>query len=397
MKLSGKKILLLDDDKDYRQRLAVELSELGVDVITADTAKTTLDALKQMPHLVIADVHFLQSTFFNLIQEAAQSGLAPSFICLAKSLNSGELLTALRLGAKDFFEKSGLNPQQLEFSIEKVLASGQSLSANYPEQLEQANRELREHLRILERDQAAGRSVQRRLMPKGLQTSEGFLVDHRIIPSLFLSGDFIDYAHIKQRYLAFYLADVSGHGASSAFVTIWLKHVVSRMVREEGLFGDYQSFETGCTQMLQQINRELIETRIGHHLTFFVGVIDTQTRQMRYVVAGHLPLPVLLADGKASFLEGQGKPVGLFKDARWQIYHRQLPEDFALICFSDGVLELCSQKSIEEKEADLLNKLAGTAGTLESVCNTLAINQVRDNPDDIAIMSVSRASLTSMV
>ena len=397
MKLSGKKILLLDDDKDYRRRLSVELSELGIEAIVADTSNQALQAIKHIPDLVIADVNFLQSTLFNLLQQAAQSGLRPPVICLAKTLNPIELVTALREGARDYFEKSSLNPQQLEFAIEKILASGQSQDADYREQLEKANRELREHLRILERDQSAGRSVQRRLMPKGLRTSEGFLVEHRIIPSLFLSGDFIDYAHIKQRYLAFYLADVSGHGASSAFVTIWLKHVVSRMVREEGLFGDYQSFETGCTQMLQQVNRELIETRIGHHLTFFVGVIDTQTRQMRYVVAGHLPLPVLLTDGKASFLEGQGKPVGLFKDARWQIYHRQLPEDFALICFSDGVLELCNQKSIEEKEADLLNKLAGTAGTLESVCNTLAINQVRDNPDDIAILSISRASLTPMV
>ena len=255
MKLSGKKILLLDDDKDYRQRLSVELSELGIEVIVADTANQALDAIKHIPDLVIADVNFLGATLFHLLQQAAQSGLRPPVICLAKTLNPIELVGALRAGVKDYFEKSSLNPQQLEFAIEKILASGQSQDADYREQLEKANRELREHLRILERDQSAGRSVQRRLMPKGLKTSEGFLVEHRIIPSLFLSGDFIDYAHIKQRYLAFYLADVSGHGASSAFVTIWLKHVVSRMVREEGLFGDYQSFETGCTQMLQQINR----------------------------------------------------------------------------------------------------------------------------------------------
>jgi serine phosphatase RsbU (regulator of sigma subunit) len=164
------------------------------------------------------------------------------------------------------------------------------------------------------------------------------------------------------------------------------------MVREEGLFGDYHSFETGCSHMLQHINRELIETRVGHHLTFFVGVIYTETRQMRYVVAGHLPLPVLVERGKAAYLEGQGKPVGIFKEASWQIYHRQLPEDFSLICFSDGVLELCDRKDIEEKEADLLKKLALSTGGLESVCNTLSINQVRDNPDDIAILSISKSS-----
>ncbi|MBK8186578.1 MAG: response regulator [Cellvibrio sp.] len=401
MNLAGKKILILDDDPDYRQRLSEDLMGLGCSVLTANSPTDALESLKCLPDLLIIDVHFSQSSAFQFLISAEQLALKPPVIFLAKTLNSPDILQALRFGAKEYFEKYTLNIQQLEFAIEKILATASiktsvinssSHDSVYRDQLEKANRELREHLRVLERDQTAGRRVQRRLMPKGLQTQDGYRVEHEIIPSLFLSGDFIDYALIKQRYLAFYLADVSGHGASSAFVTIWLKHVVSRMVREEGLFGDYQSFEMGCSQMLQQINRELIETRIGHHLTFFVGVIDTQTRQMRYVVAGHLPLPVLIEQGKACFLEGQGKPVGLFKDARWQIYHRQLPENFALVCFSDGVLELCDKKDLEEKESDLLQKLSLSTGSLESVCNTLAINKVKDNPDDIAILSVSRSS-----
>ncbi len=317
MNLSGKKILILDDDPDYRQRLSADLAGLGCQVIMAINKSDATESLKHLPDLLIIDVLFSQSSAFQFLFDLEQLTLKPPVIFLAKTLNSHEILQALRLGAKDYFEKYSLTIPQLEFAIEKALcAVNHSQDLDYPEQLEKANRELREHLRVLERDQTAGRRVQRRLMPNGLKTLEGYKIEHQIIPSLFLSGDFIDYAQIKQRYLAFYLADVSGHGASSAFVTIWLKHVVSRMVREEGLFGDYQSFETGCSQMLQQINRELIETRIGHHLTFFVGVIDTQTRQMRYVVAGHLPLPILIEDGEAFYLEGQGKPVGIFKDAR---------------------------------------------------------------------------------
>jgi len=392
MSLSDKKILILDDDRDYRQRLSNDLIGLGCHLLVAESKTEALTALKTLPDLVLVDISFCKSTAILLLQEAQQTEINVPSIFFAKTLNAVDVQNALRVGAKDYFEKYSTNIQQLEFAMEKVLTSKSVDDRGYREQLEKANRELREHLRVLERDQTAGRRVQQRLMPKGLTTAEGYTIEHHIIPSLFLSGDFIDYAQIKQRYLAFYLADVSGHGASSAFVTIWLKHVVSRMVREEGLFGDYQSFETGCAQMLQHINRELVETRVGHHLTFFVGVIDTQTRQMRYVVAGHLPLPILLENGKAVYLEGQGKPVGLFKDARWQIYHRQLPENFSLICFSDGVLELCDKRDIEEKEADLLKKIATSTGSLESVCNTLAINQVKDSPDDIAILTISRSS-----
>lgn len=205
-----------------------------------------------------------------------------------------------------------------------------------------------------------------------------------------MSGDFVDYNLINQRYLAFYLADVSGHGASSAFVTIWLKHLVGRMVREEGLFGDESSFELGANQMLQRINHELHEARLGHHLTFFVGIIDTVTGQMRYVVAGHLPQPMLLTDKGAEYLQGMGKPVGIFKEVSWTIQSYQLPQRFSLLCFSDGVLEILPPEALEQKEARLLQQVAGCDGTLDSVCSVLAIKDIRDNPDDIAVLAITR-------
>ena len=232
--------------------------------------------------------------------------------------------------------------------------------------------------------------MQRRLLPHPQTTAEGYSVAHHIAPSLYLSGDFVDYAHIGRRYLAFYLADVSGHGASSAFVTIWLKHLVSRMVREEGLFGDEASFQTGASSMLADINRELNETSLNHHLTFFVGVIDTQTHEMRYVVAGHLPMPLLVTEGKAEFLQGSGKPVGIFKNASWQVHSLTLPEQFSLVCFSDGVLEILPAASLKEKEAYLLELMAQKAQNLETVCNALAIKDVSETPDDIAILTITR-------
>jgi phosphoserine phosphatase RsbU/P len=243
---------------------------------------------------------------------------------------------------------------------------------------------------VLERDQLAGKQVQKRLMPNQLITQDHYQVSHYIAPSLFLSGDFVDYAHIKKRYLAFYLADVSGHGSSSAFVTIWLKHLVSRMVREENLFGDEESFATGSNLLLQTVNKEIKETRLNHHLTFFVGVIDTHTQCLNYSVAGHLPMPILKTPDSCVYLKGNGKPVGIFKDVTWACYSLQLPEEFSLLCFSDGVLEILPTDTIQDKEAELLRKVAATSGTLDSVCNTLHVKDDGDTPDDIAILAITR-------
>jgi sigma-B regulation protein RsbU (phosphoserine phosphatase) len=393
---ASRKLLIIDDDALVRQSIMTYLTDSGFSVCSAADASAALGLLANsyhsLPDLIITDLRMPNGDGLQLLQLLHDRYPSLPVIVISGAGVMNDVVNALRLGARDYLIKPVIDLEVLVHSINKVLdqADLEEENQRYRTQLEEANRELKENLRVLERDQIAGRRVQRRLMPSGLITEEGYTASHTIVPSLFLSGDFVDYAHIKKRYLAFYLADVSGHGASSAFVTIWLKHLVSRMVREEGLFGDENSFAKGADLMLRQINRELHDTRLSHHLTLFVGVIDTLTHQMHYVVAGHLPMPVLLTDAGAEYLTGRGKPVGIFKDVNWEIYECKLPEKFALVCFSDGVLETLPQVELQDKEAHLLQLIASSSGSLDSVCNTLVIKEIRDNPDDIAVLSISR-------
>src|SRR5690554_441072 len=358
---SSRKLLIIDDDHLVRQSIATYLEDSGFEVVQVADGCSGLAAIGNAPpDLVITDLRMPDLDGLQVLQQLHERLPDLPVIVISGAGVVNDVVTALRLGARDYLVKPIIDMEMLVHSVRKALDHSDLVIQNqrYRDKLVQANRGLREHLRILERDQLAGRQVQRRMMPAPLHTADGYKAAHYIAPSLYLSGDFVDYALIKKRYLAFYLADVSGHGASSAFVTIWLKHIVSRMVREEGLFSDEASFERGADAMLQIINRELHETRLNHHLTFFVGVIDTQTQEMRYVVAGHLPMPILVTPEGARFLEGCGKPVGIFKNVTWQIYTLQLPEEFSLTCFSDGVLEILPEKELLAKEAHLLNLIA---------------------------------------
>ena len=85
----------------------------------------------------------------------------------------------------------------------------------YRDKLESANRELAASLNLLQEDQNAGRQVQMNMLPISPWSIDDFDFAHQIIPSLYLSGDFVDYFRVDERRVAFYLADVSGHGASS--------------------------------------------------------------------------------------------------------------------------------------------------------------------------------------
>lgn len=114
---------------------------------------------------------------------------------------------------------------------------------------------------------------------------------HQIIPSLYLSGDFVDYFRVDERRVAFYLADVSGHGASSAFVTVLLKFMTTRLLFESKRNGSLPEFKP--SEVLGHISRGLINCKLGKHVTMVGGVIDEETGLLTYSIGGHLPLPVL--------------------------------------------------------------------------------------------------------
>lgn len=388
-----RKLLIIDDDTLVRRSVAVYLDDSGFDVFEAADATQLASAIQEFePEVVITDLRMPGADGLQVLQHIKQSQPLLPVILMSGAGGLGDVVRALRYGASDYLIKPILDIEILVHAINRALERKDLLTENqlYREQLENANSHLRESLRVLERDQLAGKQVQKRLMPTRLITQDHYRVEHYIAPSLYLSGDFIDYAHIKKRYLAFYLTDVSGHGSSSAFVTIWLKHLVSRMVRDEDLFDNDMSFANGTNVLLQTVNRELQETRLSHHLTFFVGVIDTHSQKMNYSVAGHLPMPILTTAEGSAYLEGMGKPVGIFKDVVWQVYGLQLPQEFSLSCFSDGVLEILPGAMIQEKEMQLLQKVTESSGSLESVCNTLQVKDDGESPDDIAILTISR-------
>ncbi len=285
-----------------------------------------------------------------------------------------------------------LLPNQFAHCLNRAMRS-QALrhqNAYYQSALEQANTELKEYIRLLERDQKAGKQIQAKLLPKAPIQYGHYHVDHKVIPSLYLSGDFIDYGFINQRFVAFYLCDVSGHGAASAFVTVWLKQRVRRYFYKEAYFLTDATFEKDVVDLLNRLNTEFLNTGLGSHITGFMGVIDTHTGKMHYIVAGHLPLPILVVDGQAQYLEGKGKPVGIFEQPNWQVYQMALPvgKPFSLIAFSDGVLEILPPENLIEKERYLLSLMSTSPTTISNITQLLQLEGIASLPDDIAILKM---------
>lgn len=203
-----------------------------------------------------------------------------------------DAVEALRLGAADYLIKPLEDLAVLEHSVRRALDRSRLVLENqrYRDKLEAANRELEASLHLLQEDQTAGRQVQMNMLPESPWVAGEFAFEHQIIPSLYLSGDFVDYFRVDERRIAFYLADVSGHGASSAFVTVLLKFMTTRLMFE---LKRSRMREFKPSEVLSHINRGLINSKLGKHVTMVGGVIDEESGLLTYAVGGHLPLPVL--------------------------------------------------------------------------------------------------------
>ncbi|SEI98996.1 Serine phosphatase RsbU, regulator of sigma subunit [Azotobacter beijerinckii] len=391
MRNSSAKLLIIDDDEVVRASLAAYLEDSGFQVLQAGNALQGLEVFEgEEPDLVICDLRMPQIDGLELIRRMGEQQSETPVIVMSGAGVMSDVVEALRLGAVDYLIKPLEDLAVLEHSVRRALDRTRLRLENrrYREKLEAANRELQASLSLLQEDQNAGRQVQLNMLPETPWEVDGLHFAHKIIPSLYLSGDFVDYFRVDERRLGFYLADVSGHGASSAFVTVLLKFMTTRLLyefRRNGAFPDFRP-----SDVLGHINRGLINCKLGKHVTMLGGLIDLTTDRLTYCVGGHLPLPVLYSNGEATYLQGRGLPVGLFQDASYENYELQLPASFSLTLASDGVLDLLPGETLKEKEAVLPDRVKAAGGSLDGLRQVLGLAQLGEMPDDIALLVLNR-------
>lgn len=385
-------ILVIDDEPVVRESLAVYLGDSGFQVDTAKNGDEGLAVFRnKRPDLVICDLCMPLFDGLDVLKAMNAESPETPVIVVSGQGSMNDVVTALRNGAVDYLFKPLIEMEVLEHSVRRALERGQLLKQNRQirEQLELTNAELERSLDLLEEDQEAGRRVQRRMLPPTPHTFNDVLTfSHRIIPSLYLSGDFVDYFRIGPDRIGFYLADVSGHGASSAFVTVFLKTLTNRIQRHYEKRTATNALYP--SRLLTAINQELISMGMGKHLAMFCGVIDLAENRLVYCIGAHFPPPILVSDGVAQALEGRGLPVGIFSDATYEDVVLPLGRQFTLVAMSDGVLEVLPDPSMEQKEAHLLSIVGQGAKDADALAAALQLDGEMEVPDDIALLVINR-------
>lgn len=385
MSHASQKILLVDHSTRLMDQLFDLLNESAIPDIRVSTCFALAEAKEKLEDdqfalLIVRARAGKQELCDELIQLHAPNPV----LILLDSPTSTEIFRMLRAGASDVFDVESIASDSEAFlaAIERLFAWSRMLEQNrfYREELEQSLSELKA-------DQQAAYHIQRNMMPAEEIDICGVKARHLIAPSLYLSGDFVDVVPVDEDRVVFYLADVSGHGASSALVTVLLKNMTQGLVRDYR--GTASEELPSLSDVLQRINAELLETGVGKHLSMFVGAVDRSTGLLHYAVGGHHPMPLLSDKRGTRYLEGRGMPIGLFEQPIYDERVIELEWPFQITLFSDGILEVLPQKDMlsrEEFVRAVVDNLRDAPP--EKLKQSLMADFNGEAPDDIAIMTL---------
>ncbi len=375
---------LLDRPGEARDALAAELASGDFAVAVAER----FDELPEETALVVAHVRTVGSDDWPQLARRLPT------IVITETRLDDDLLPAVDAGLVDYLVEPLRHADVLRRLVARALEHRQLAEEHARDRarLAELNENLETHLALLRLDQQAGWHIQRKMLPPQPLTINGVVCDYWLEPSLYLSGDFLDYQRFDARYSVFYFADVSGHGASSAFVTVLLRYLCNRWLGE----WDGQRPEELAPRWLTQLNRELLDTGIGKHVTLFVGVIDHDQRVLHYSLGAQLPMPLLgdSSRGEVEVLSGEGMPVGLFPNIDYPAYRVSLPANFRLWLCSDGVLEGLPGGTLTARLDDLKRRIVASddLATLRAALTAGdegATTGGDERPDDLTIMTLS--------
>lgn len=389
MNVGSGEILVVDEATGDREKIVKYLKSSGFKVKTSSTEVQCLRRIRESsPDVIICVLDNPSVELLNLVASIKAMKEDLPIIVLCSIDRVAEIIALLKSGASDYLTVPISDLSLLELVVCRNLEQTRQAEISKKSEIKLANlnKKLIKRLRVLERDQRAGFQVQRGMMPRSPCKVRDVTFTHRIIPSLILSGDFIDYFELSDHRLLFYIADVSGHGASSAFVTVLLKNLSRRLYKE------YEKLELDDTAViLQWLNGELLESELEQHVTMFLGIVDTDEGTLEYSNAAHFPATILSSERGTDFLEIGGLPLGLYEDVHYDVQVLDLPSEFTLVMFSDGVFEVMAQQTLRAKEDFLLSLVRSGHSSVDELSEHLGLGNAMDLPDDIALFTVAKA------
>lgn len=313
---SPPKILIVDDGPVNVELLEGVLREEGFRTFQAGDGQTgRAIARNERPDLILLDVVMPGESGFETCTLLKSDPLTADIpvIFLSKLDDLANKVNGLRIGGVDFISK----PVHGEEMLARV----------------------RVHLRIRENNRAAVRQQQARL-EELRHAQQSILVRPEDCPEASFAvyyepleeagGDFYDVVAVDSGVFGYFVADVSGHGSSAAFLTSAVKALLRQYAGP--LYSPEDTMRGVDAVMRQMLGEE-------QYLTACYAHLNRRTRRLSVVSAGHPPLILVSAAGKAQTVETDSSALGTFSAVALQRKDIRVSGGDRFFLYSDGLIE----------------------------------------------------------
>jgi len=287
--LSAPTILIVDDTELNVLLLQSVLDAEGFRTITAPDGPVARELSRsEAPDLILLDVVMPGESGFETCAKLKSDPKTADIpiIFLSALIDVKSKVRGLKVGGVDYVSKP--------VHGEEVLAR------------------VRVHLRIRENSRAITRQHQARI-EELRDAQQAILVRPESCPGASFAvfyeplegagGDFYDVLAVDSDVFGYFVADVSGHGASAAFLTSAIKALLRQYTGP--LFSPEDTMRGIDTVMRQMLGEE-------QYLTACYANLNRRTGRLSVVSAGHPPVIIVDASGKAQTLEMDSDPLGIF-------------------------------------------------------------------------------------
>jgi sigma-B regulation protein RsbU (phosphoserine phosphatase) len=250
-------------------------------------------------------------------------------------------------------------------------------------------REQVEKERFVKEAQAAA-DIQLRLLPREAPKIPGYAFEGYNKPCYECGGDYWDGLDVGSERKGIVLSDVAGKGMGAAMLMAVIQATLQAAVASGPEPKDL------VDRLGLAINRSAPSNR---YATLFYIDLDHSAHRLRYINAGHAPLPLLVrVSGEVQELDTGGMPLGLFPGYDYPVCELELgPGDF-IFASSDGVTDLEDPEGEmfgEKRLKELLVSLAGSSvpeirTKLDARLDEFAKNT--QQPDDLTYIILQRSA-----
>lgn len=178
--------------------------------------------------------------------------------------------------------------------------------------------------------------MQKLLFPSDLPSNRRMDISAKYTPRHEVGGDYYDFIPLGDEEYMICIADVSGKGIGAAMLMANFQATIRTLF-------NYQRFEMEF--LLEELNAKVMRSAKGEKfITFFIAHYNANTREIKYVNAGHNH-PFITTGKKVEMLSEGCIGLGMLDELPFiHVGKKILKPNTTIVLYTDGVVELENEK-----------------------------------------------------